>query len=375
MIQTPTRNKTRSFFEKLRNVEDKRDNRGKRHDFSFILCGVCLAIMTGRSKPSSIYRYLRNRFSWLRRATDFRAKTNISLAQLYRFLEKVSWEEINELIYEHFQFEVEAKDDEWYAVDGKALRGSPGQAIVSFRSHESGMIVGQERIEGNKESEITAVRDLLEEQNLWGYKITLDALHLTPKTTAGIHQEGGGYLIQSKENQEKLLNLMKIISETVEPLGWSESIDKGHGRLEERRASFFPIDPSLLDGRWDQSGLKGFVVMERKTEELKTGKITTETSYYVTNQSLNTIETQQELFQAIRRHWGVESDHWIRDVTFKEDHVRSTYSNRGQILALLRTLALYLFRKMKIKNMQEAIDNFVDSPCTFKLFLCEANFL
>jgi len=374
-LKIPTRKQTRSFFEELSNLEDKRDNRGKVHDFAFVLCGVCLAIMTGRSKPSSIYRYLRNRFRWLRRATKFKARTALSLAQLYRFLEQVSWEALNDLIYQHFQFQIDVKDDEWYAVDGKALRGSPGQAIVSFRSHESGMIVGQERIAGNKESEITAVRNLLEEQNLWSYKMTLDALHLNPKTTAGLHQKGGGYLIQAKDNQETLLDQMKTIAETGDPLGYSESVDKAHGRLEERKASFFAIESSLLDVRWNKSGLKGLVVMERTTEILKTGKITKEISYYVTNQPVGTTQAQQELFQAIRRHWGVESDHWIRDVTFNEDHVKSTATNRGQILALLRTLTLYLFRKMKIKNMQEAIENFVDSPETFKRFLYEANFL
>ena len=341
-MKIPTRKQTRSFFEELSNLEDKRDNRGKVHDFAFVLCGVCLAIMSGRSKPSSIYRYLRNRFLWLRRVTKFKARTALSLAQLYRFLEQVSWEELNDLIYQHFQFQIDVKDDQWYAVDGKALRGSPGQAIVSFRSHESGMILGQERIEGNKESEITAVRNLFEEQNLWSYKITLDALHLNPKTTAGLHQKGGGYLIQAKDNQERLLDQMKTIAQTIEPLGYSESVDKAHGRLEERKASFFAIEPSLLDVRWNNSGLKGLVVMERTTEILKTGKMTHDISYYLTNQSVETTQGQEELFQAIRRHWGVESDHWIRDVTFKEDHVKSTGANRGQVLALLRTLALYL---------------------------------
>ena len=149
--------------------------------------------MSGRSKPASIHRFLKNRFQWLCRVTRFKATTPISLAQLYRFLDTISWESLNQLIYEHFQFQIEGSQ-EWSAADGKALRGSPGQQIISFRGHESQLIQAQRRISGPKSSEITEVRALLEEYDLWNRKITLDALHLNPLTTVGIHQKGGSYL-------------------------------------------------------------------------------------------------------------------------------------------------------------------------------------
>ncbi|MEK7791229.1 MAG: ISAs1 family transposase, partial [Deltaproteobacteria bacterium] len=328
----------------------------------------------GRSKPASIHRFVSNRFQWLCRVTRFKAKKRISFAQLYRFLDTISWESLNELLYEHFEFQIEGSP-EWNAVDGKALRGSPGQQIISFRGHESQLIQAQRRVSGPKSSEITEFRALLEEYDLWNRKITLEALHLNPLTTAGINQKGGSDLIQVKENQPELLRTMGETALLTQACGWEESVDKGHGRLEIRKASFFSLPPLGLDSRWKNSGIQGFMVVERITEKLKTGAISMETSFYLTNRNVAPFEEQKELFQAVRNHWGVESDHWIRDVTFQEDRVWASDPNRAQILGLLRTLALYLFRTKKVKNMRQTLESFADSPGLFKKFLTQVNFL
>lgn len=54
-----------SFMTKLKQLVDPRDNRGKRHELAFVLGSVILAIMSGRSYASSIYRFIKNRIKWL----------------------------------------------------------------------------------------------------------------------------------------------------------------------------------------------------------------------------------------------------------------------------------------------------------------------
>lgn len=54
-----------SFIEALGQLSDDRDNRGKRHAFAFVVAAVVLAILSGRSNVSSIFRYIRNRLEWL----------------------------------------------------------------------------------------------------------------------------------------------------------------------------------------------------------------------------------------------------------------------------------------------------------------------
>lgn len=59
--------------------------------------------------------------------------------------------------------------------------------------------------------------------------------------------------------------------------------------------------------------------VRRTREELKSGKKSFETSYYVTNETGN----YEELAEAIRGHWQVETSNHLRDVTLKEDRLRS----------------------------------------------------
>ena len=82
-----------------------------------------------------------------------------------------------------------------------------------------------------------------------------------------------------------------------------------------------------------------------------------------------------ELTQAIRWHWDVEYNNWIRDVTFNEDHIKTKAGNQSQIMALLRGLAIDLIRKTAPKNFQTAIENFANSVSTLESMLKLVKFL
>ena len=74
-------------------------------------------------------------------------------------------------------------------------------------------------------------------------------------------------------------------------------------------------------------------------------------------------------------HWCLEFNNWIRDVTFKEDHIKTKAGNQAQIMALLRGLAIELIRKTSPKNFQAAIENFTDSVSTLESMLKQFKFL
>ena len=48
---------------------DSRDPRGNRHGLVFIVAAGVLAVLSGRSRVSSIHRFIRNRLVWLRAIT------------------------------------------------------------------------------------------------------------------------------------------------------------------------------------------------------------------------------------------------------------------------------------------------------------------
>jgi hypothetical protein len=70
-----------------------------------------------------------------------------------------------------------------------------------------------------------------------------------------------------------------------------------------------------------------------------------------------------------------EADNYIRDVTFREDDVKTKNGNQGHILAGLRTLAMGLLRQANIQNFRAALDDFADNAKLFKNFLEQVNFL
>lgn len=371
-----------NFVEALSHLSDDRDNRGKRHELAFVVAAVVLAILSGRSKVSSIFRYLRNRIEWLREVTQRPEAGVISRAHLPRLLARLNWGELNRLIDQHFGVQVELRATaDWVAIDGKVLRGTLAsgdkQSVVLAVRHGSRTLLAQAPMKGSKASEIPVVRDLLKESGLEAQKVTLDAHHCNPSTMAQIHHAGGQYVIQVKENQPILLKQCRDLAATTVPLGSHTECDKGHGRLTTREGRCFGMPAVNLAPRWSASGVHTLVVMQRETVTLATQKTTSETAYYISNQGLSRDPQAQarELTGAIREHWHVESDNWIRDVTLDEDHVKTNSPKQAQIMGSLRSLAMRLLRRFKVPNFQEALEDFADCPSRFEALLRRVNFL
>ena len=81
------------------------------------------------------------------------------------------------------------------------------------------------------------------------------------------------------------------------------------------------------------------------------------------------------LAQAIRKHWGVESNNWILDVTFNEDNIRIKAKNQAYIMSRLRAFSLQLLRKAGIQNFQATLEKFTDLPDSMERFLRQVKFL
>ena len=368
-----------SFVAKLKRLTDKRDKRGKRHELAFVLGGVVLAIMSGRAYASSIHRFIKNKLSWLRRVLGYEEAQLVSRAQLPRILDEVDWSALNEIVEAQFGVRLEVQAKEWHATDGKTLRGVAGQRerVLLTVSHTGRRTVAQKPMSGTKKSEITTVRELLAETGLEKSQNTLDALHFNPQTIGQINQAGGQVVVQLKANQPGLLAQLSQEAAEATPLAKLQSVETGHGRLEIRQATFFQISHLPLDPRWAESGLTTLIVLARRTTDLATQQRAAEVSFYCANVAVAPTDrtTQQELFQAIRGHWGVEANNYLRDVSFQEDKVKTKHGNQAQVLASLRTLAIQLFREAGFVNFKAALETFADCPDLFETFLSQYGFL
>ena len=149
-----------------------------------------------------------------------------------------------------FGFVLDDNQKQWFAVDGKELRGSiqagdtRGEVCVTALAHQNQQVVAQTFYNGSKESERPAVSHLLEQASLWGQKITLDALHLRPLTLLSIHAASGVYVVGLKANQAHLYRhcICRCLFNSAD----YEQVDVAtnhHGRLEQRTYRCFLLNP------------------------------------------------------------------------------------------------------------------------------------
>lgn len=370
-----------SFLEAVHQIVDERDNRGKRYHLLFIIVAITLSILCGRSKTSSIHRF--NRMVWLRKVTQIEQIAVISRAHLPRLIDGINWVSLDQIIQLHFACHLRPPQSttEWKAIDGKALKGTlksgEKEAIIHVVSHDSRTEITQCCQSGDKSSEITVVRDLLEKTGLDSHKISLDAHHCNPKTTAQIATKKGTYLTQVKNNQAALLAQCRAFPYTEKAFFSSEQHDKSHGRLTSRYVSLYDLKSMTLDTRWASSQLQTLIVVRRDSLAIKKEKSSSGVSYYISNQRVlaNQPTEAEALVQSIQKHWGVEPNNWILDLTFNEDNVITKAKNQAHILGRWRGFALQLLRKVGVTNFQAAIEKYCDSVDEMEAMLRQVKFL
>lgn len=370
----------KTFYESL--CSDLPDNRckiGKIHFLPFVLAGFIIAIICGRKNRSSAQRFMSNNHDFLCKSTCFSAQKAISNAQLGRILRTLDIIALNKIVYAHYGVQIaELSPGEWVAFDGKDLKGSidsqlssRSEVLVHGIRHSDKSIVVQSFYEGDKESEKLAIRQLLKSSGLDSKSVTLDALHTDPTTLEQIASQGGQYIVQVKDNQKELTKDLTSKARRLDPLDTIIEHDKGHGRVEKRTYQFFDIKDCVFDKRWEPCHLNSLIVVNRHFEVIKSGKIMQEQSFYITNVAIlgEIKNVTQNLAHGIRGHWTIENVHQIRDVTFKEDNIRTTRGIYSKSYAISISLALACLNKVKPDNFAALIETFIDKKDKLLEFL------
>lgn len=237
-------------------------------------------------------------------------------------------------------------------IDGKKLRGvSPtskgnqGLYIVNAWVGENRLCVGQEKV-ADKSNEITAIPVLLAQLDLTDAVVSIDAMGCQTEIAQQICDQKGHYLLALKANQGDLLDEVSCAFKACKALSSELEWEYGRNRFETRRCSILGASSSIGEsflGQW--AGLETLVKID-STRLLK-GKTTTETRYYLSNESL----ANPVYFNKLARgHWGIENHlHWHLDVTFQEDACRVRTGNGPENLATLRKFALQIITQQKDK--------------------------
>lgn len=247
------------------------------------------------------------------------------------------------------------------AIDGKTSRRSHDRSqgaaplhLVSAFATTARLVLAQEAVP-DKASELAAIPPLLErlgaEDGLKGALVSIDAIATNADIARAITAQGADWLLAVKANQPSLrAEVEAAFAEAGAALETSTDLDKGHGRIEERRTAVLR-DTGWLEGARRFPGelrLPGTTCLVRAETRVETkGKMRSETRYFISSRPLSAADAAA----AIRGHWAIENRlHWVLDVTFADDQSRLRKGHGARNMATVRHFALNLVRAARDKR-------------------------
>ena len=347
----------------LAQIPDPRKKRGIRHNKLSVLAIAVCAILSGMTGFTAIAQWAGQLTQDLLKRLNCRRhpETGVyippSEPTIRRIMQAVDADKVDQALSRWLSKQT---SDGAIAVDGKALKGAKSGGknvhLLSAFLQKQKITIGQVQVD-SKSNEITAFRPLLEPLDLEGKVVTADAMHTQVKNALFlVEDKKADYLFQVKQNQGSLFeSIRNLPPEVFTPK--STTKEKSHGRIEKRVVQSSDVVEGINFPHVAQ-----VIRVYREFTEIKTNKVSTDTSYYIT--SLNRDKADNErLLELIRNHWSIEnSSHYVRDVTFGEDRCHVKKGSAPRVFASMRNLAIALLRLRDIKNIAQGLRDMVMNP-------------
>jgi predicted transposase YbfD/YdcC len=240
------------------------------------------------------------------------------------------------------------------AIDGKTSRRSHDRSagaaplhLVSAFATTARLVLAQEAVP-DKANELAAIPPLLErlgaENGLKGALVSIDAIATNADVARAITDQGADYLLAVKANQPTLRAEVEAAFAETAAAETCIDLDKGHGRIEERRTAVLRETDWLTGTRRFPGELRlpgATCLIRAKTRVETKAAVRTETRYFISSRAL----TATDAARAVREHWAIENRlHWVLDVTFNDDQSRLRKGHGARNMATVRHFALNLVR-------------------------------
>ncbi|THA30114.1 ISAs1 family transposase [Streptomyces sp. A1547] len=329
--------------DRLETLPDPRDRRGRRHTLPSVLLMAACAVLAGARSYLAIGQWARSapqdtlaRLA-VRRTGALGVRTAPSTSTIRRVLLGVCPGGLADLLG-YAPAGVES-----LALDGKSARGSrtgdaPAAHLLSAVTG-TGRTVTQLRIP-DKTNEISGFARLLAPFDLAGTVVTADALH-TQREHARflVEEKHAHYLFVVKANQAGL-------SAALRSLPWNKVTarrydrGRGHGRRETRSTRVLTVTDLGLDFPYAVQAAK---ILRHRTD-LRTGKVTRQTVYVVSDLTARQASPQR-IGHLARSQWVIENRvHFVRDTAFAEDGSKIRTGHGPENMATLRNSAINILR-------------------------------
>lgn len=341
----------RGLLRAFSEVKDPRMNRTKRHSLGDILAIAICAIICGADAWTQVAKFGRCKIKWFRTFLELPngIPSHDTFGRVFAALDPRAFEEC---FMKWIADLTTASQGRLIAIDGKTIRRSLDTAnskaaihMVNAWCQANHMVLGQLATDA-KSNEITAIPELLNLLDLHGAVVTIDAAGCQKKIARQIVDQGGHYLLQLKGNQgslhdETVMLFDQCMTDDCRGIAYStaSTIDKGHGRIEERRIwATSEVHWFAEKGKW--KNLRSLIRVEAKRTVGE--KTSTEYRYYISDLPA---DNASGMLAYIRGHWGVENTlHWSLDINFREDERRIRQGHAAENFARLSRIALNLLK-------------------------------
>lgn len=333
-------------------VKDFRQEHKVKHNLTDILFIAIVGTVANANTWLEIEAFAEIKEEWLRKY--IKLENGIPSHDTFqRVFEQLDTKSFNKVFMEWTNKMSENTKGRIIAIDGKTLRGSSNGEdkaihIVNAWVDENNLILGQVKTD-SKSNEITAIPELLELLFLKESIVTIDAIGTQKNIAEKIIKKKGDYVLALKGNQglfhKEVIEYMEdALKNNFRGMEFSKKItrEKGHGRIEKREY-FQTSDIEWFSEKDKWKSLKSIGMVRRTV--ISKDKESTEISYYISSLEAP-VDGECELFaKAVRKHWGVESCHWMLDVVFKEDESLVRKNNGAENLSMLRKIAMNILKK------------------------------
>ncbi len=341
-------------FERFTVIEDPRTGGNRKHHFGELLFIAVSSLVCGVQSFSGMIEFAHLYKDWLKKW--IKLPNGIPVAQtmtnLFSILDPQSF---SKCVVEHIKDIYPELAKQLIAVDGKSLRGSHTDSseldhCVSAWAADTGVTLALEFVQ-QKSNEIPAIPKLLQQLEIKGHVVSVDAMGTQTAIATQIKQQEGDYLMALKRNQGKLhdevidqFHYAKTQIEREKSKSWDlhETVEKSNGRVTTRRVAVTNdlcwMQKSIRK-RW--YGLSSLVAIESESYDIQKKKTTRQTRFYISS-----LEASAEEFQKlIRQHWSIENGcHWVLDTLYREDHSQVRAKNAAKNFAILRRVAVNLLK-------------------------------
>lgn len=239
------------------------------------------------------------------------------------------------------------------AIDGKTSRRSsrkgakPIHMVSAFAARQR-LVLGQVKV-AEKSNEVVAIPKLLDMLDIEGAIVTIDAIGCQREIASKILTKKADYMLALKGNQGTLSEDVELFANEQKArdfkdtkVSQTKTVDGDHGRIETRRTTVFH-DIGWLQKRHNWPGLKSVVMVE--SERLVDAKVQRETRFYITSST----DQADKLGDVVRRHWSIESMHWLMDCLFRDDECRVRTEHAPANFTTIKHIAHNLLRRNPAK--------------------------